>query len=85
MSIKALVTQLMTESDNVTHDLYKYLAVGTIATGLGLSAYAVVANKQPFDMQQFGIGAGALFAGVGVALGLKRSSPDTASLKDSTQ
>lgn len=25
MSIKAVVTQLMTESDNVTPDLYKYL------------------------------------------------------------
>jgi len=35
MSFKVLRTQRMTESLNVTHGLYKYLAVGTIATGLG--------------------------------------------------
>jgi hypothetical protein len=72
MSLKAIVTQLVTESDNVTHDLYKYLAIGSIVTGLGLQAYAIIGRGQPFDMQQCGMGVGALFAGVGIALGLKK-------------
>lgn len=71
--IRDVVRQLMTESDNRTHDIYRYLAVGSIVVGLGLNVYAVV-KGQPFDMQAFGIGTGALFAGVGVALGLKKES-----------
>ena len=65
------IRQLMTDSDNVTHDLYRYLAVISIAVGLSLSIYSVV-KGQPFDMQTFGIGVGSLFAGVGVAIGLKK-------------
>jgi hypothetical protein len=71
--IRDVFRQLLTESDNRTHDIYRYLAVGSIAVGLGLNIYAVV-KGQPFDMQAFGIGTGALFAGVGVALGLKKES-----------
>lgn len=71
--LRDIARQLLTESDNVTHDLYRYLAVAAIAVGLGLSIYSVV-KGQPFDMQTFGIGVGSLFAGVGVALGLKKES-----------
>lgn len=71
--IRDVVRQLMTESDNRTHDIYRYLAVGSIVVGLGLNIFAVV-KGQPFDMQAFGIGTGALFAGVGVALGLKKEN-----------
>lgn len=72
MSLRNVLRQLVTESDNVTHDIYRYLALAAILTGLGLAITAVV-KGQPFDMQNFGIGIGALFAGVGVALGLKTS------------
>ncbi|MCX6010324.1 MAG: hypothetical protein NTW48_09930 [Chloroflexi bacterium] len=72
MSMRDVVRQLLTDSDNVTHDLYRYMAVFGIVTGLGLQVYAVGWHNQPFDMQTFGIGTGALFAGVGVALGLKK-------------
>jgi len=72
MSIKDVVTQLLTESDNITHDLYKYLAVASVVSGLAFQLIAII-KGQPFDMQQFGIGIGALLAGVGVALGLKRN------------
>lgn len=68
----SILRQLLTESDNVTHDLYRYLAIASILTGLGLQIYAIGWKGQPFDMQTFGIGVGALFAGVGVALGLKK-------------
>lgn len=72
MALRDVVRQLLTESDNVTHDLYRYLAIGSILTGLGLQIYAIGWRGQTFDMQTFGIGIGALFAGVGVALGLKK-------------
>lgn len=74
--IRDVVRQLMTESDNVTHDLYRYLAVLSILVGLGLAVYSVGWKNQPFDMQTFGVGVGALFAGVGVALGLKKETKD---------
>lgn len=72
--LRDIFRQLVTESDNVTHDLYRYLAIASICTGLGLQVYAIGWKGQAFDMQTFGIGVGALFAGVGVALGLKKET-----------
>lgn len=74
--LRDVIRQLMTESDNVTHDLYRYLAILSIITGLALQVYSIGWKGQPFDMQTFGIGIGALFAGVGVALGLKKETKD---------
>lgn len=65
-----LVT-MFTESDNRTHDIFRYLSLLAIVTALGLQIYAVIWKAQPFDMQQFGIGTGALFAGMGAALMMK--------------
>ncbi len=77
MRLRDLLQHLLTESDNVTHDLYRYLSVAAIVTGLGLQIYAIGWKGQLFDMQTFGVGVGALFAGVGVALGLKKETePD---------
>jgi len=48
-------------------------ALGTVVSYLGISAYSVYSNtNHAFDMQQFGVGAGALFAGVGVLLGQRK-------------
>ncbi len=77
MSIRAVIRQLITESDNRTHDIARYLAVLSILSGIGLSV-AAVWQGVPFAMQDYGIGIGALFAGVGVALGLKKESNDAA-------
>lgn len=62
---------MFTETDNKTHDVFKYLALMTVVIAHGLQVYVVVWKGQPFDMQQFGIGIGALFAGVGAALMMK--------------
>jgi hypothetical protein len=70
MSSKDVLKMLLTESDNVTHDLFRYMALSSILTGLGLSIYAVL-EGQPWNMQSFGIGIGVLLAGVGAALKLK--------------
>lgn len=74
MSVKDVLRQMMTETDNTTHDLYRYLALASIVVGLGLQIFVIGWRNQPFDMQTFGIGIGALFTGVGVALKLKRDS-----------
>ncbi len=72
--LRDVLRQLFTENDNITHDLYRYLALASIGTGLGLQIYAIGWNHQSFDMQTFGVGTGALFAGVGVAIGLKKDT-----------
>ena len=73
MATKDVIRQLLTESDNITHDLYRYMAVASVVSGLGLQIIAVF-KGQPFDMQAFGVGTGALLAGVGVALGMKKEN-----------
>lgn len=73
--MKQFLKHLLTESDNATFDLSRVLAALSILSGLGLQAYAVGWKGQPFDMQVFGVGTGALFAGVGVALGMKKDTP----------
>ena len=70
MSLREVVKMLLTENDNITHDLFRYMALASIITGLGLSVYAVL-EGQPWNMQSFGIGVGVLLAGVGAALKLK--------------
>lgn len=65
------LNELLTESDNETQDVFRWLAVASVLVGLGLMVYAVVWKSQPFAMMEFGTGIGALLAGVGVALKLK--------------
>lgn len=74
--LKKLLGQLLTEVDNHTYDLVKILALISVIVGLGLMAYAVIRQNQPFSFQDFGTGVGLLFAGVGVALSLKKESKD---------
>lgn len=73
MSARDVIRQLLTESDNVTHDLFRYLAVGLVVAGVVLQGVALYYGRT-FSMQDFGIGSGALLAGVGVALGLKKET-----------
>ncbi|MDB5853307.1 MAG: hypothetical protein JWR22_1348 [Herminiimonas sp.] len=63
--------QMLTESDNSTADVFRWLAVVSVLVGLGLSIYSVGWQNEKFDMQKFGAGVGILLAGVGVALKLK--------------
>jgi len=70
MAAKDILRQLMTESDNVTHDLYRYLATLSVLVGLGLCIYATVTGKA-FSIQDYGVGVGTLLAGAGAALFLK--------------
>ena len=65
------VKQLLTESDNETHDIFRWLSLASVAVAIGLSIYSVVQGGL-FDAQSYGIGLGGLLAGTGVAIGLKK-------------
>lgn len=72
-----VLREIVTESDNRTHNIHKHLALISVAVGLSLQVYVVV-KGQPFDIQTFGIGVGALLAGAGAALRLtpEASAPE---------
>ncbi|HET8689323.1 MAG TPA: hypothetical protein VFM18_22160 [Methanosarcina sp.] len=59
--------QILTLSDNVTYDIVRVLAVISFIQYLGSEAW-VLYKTTVFDAQSFGIGLGAVIAGVGVAL-----------------
>lgn len=68
--MKAL-RDVLTGIDGSTYDAVRVLAVLSIVVGLGLAIYVVVWKGQPFDMQAYGLGLGAVFLSVGGALKLK--------------
>ena len=70
----SILTQLLTGQDNRTHDFMRWIGLGGALTALGLQIYVVVWKGQPFDLQAFGIGFGALCASVGAALRLKETT-----------
>jgi hypothetical protein len=72
--IKKILNDWFTEVDNKTFDITKVLAILAIVAGVGLSVFSVVYKGQAFNYQDYGIGTAALFAGVAVALGLKKET-----------
>lgn len=72
--IKKVLIDWFTEVDNSTFDITKALACVSIISGIGLAIFAVTYKGQPFNYQDYGMGTAALFAGVGVALGMKKDS-----------
>ncbi len=69
-----VLNDMLTGLDNQTHDIARWLAAASFVVAMGLSVYVVVWKGQAFDLQQYGIGLSALFAGLGVALKLKEST-----------
>jgi hypothetical protein len=69
-----LVKDSLTDDSNVTWDMFRVLAVASIAVGFALEAWSIGHGKT-FSMQEFGIGVGALLGGVGVALRLDKTTP----------
>jgi len=70
-----LMRDILTDTDNATYDAIRILAVLSIIVGLGLQIWVVIRwigpAPQTFDFQDFGVGLGAVFAGVGAALKLQ--------------
>jgi len=65
---------MFTEIDNKTFDLSKVLAFAVVVAGLCFSGWGVIVNGQPFNMQDFGIGMGALFTGLGITFFAKKET-----------
>jgi len=67
MSIKDALSNIlrycMTESDNVTHDVFRYLVLGAFLNGMAEHWFAMYAGKS-FDMLGYGTGLGALILAV---------------------
>lgn len=76
-SIKSFLNDLATTRDGVSFDPIRVGGMLTGAVFLILAAYNVVVLRQPFDALNFGSGAAALFAGMGLGIGAKaRDEPD---------
>jgi len=74
--MKKIMKDWFTESDNSTFDVVRALAVVSIVTAIVLSIISVVLHDEAFSYQDYGLGTAALFAGVGVALGMKKESKE---------
>ena len=70
----SVIRQLLTGVDGQTHDFMRWIGVGGACVALCLQVYVVCWKNQPFDLQAFGVGMGALCASVGAALGLKKDT-----------
>lgn len=55
------------DGKDTTTEAYVVLVVLTVIVALVLSGWTVIHHKQPFNVQDFGVGMGALFAGMGAA------------------
>lgn len=68
------ITHLITGKDNSTFDLVRLLGLLGCLQALALVGYGVIAKGQSFDLQNFGIGFGALLGSLGAALKLKETT-----------
>ena len=66
----------MTESDNSTHDLTKWLALATVVTFLGINIYLIGWTERAWSSVEFGAASAAIFSGLGLALKLKPEAPN---------
>jgi hypothetical protein len=72
--MKKIFQDMFTEPDNKTFCPARLIALGLAVGGIALAVVDVVLHKRPFDLQAYGVGAGALLGGTGAALGLKKDS-----------
>jgi hypothetical protein len=67
--------QLVTEPDNKTHCPIRWVALLGTLQGLSMQAYQVFIQHAAFNLQEYGVGLGAIIATVGAALGMKKDTP----------
>lgn len=73
MSDSNFTRSLFTGVDNRTWDIGRILWAVSVVVGLGLVIHAQLADKA-FDIQNYGIGIGALLTGGGLGLKLKENT-----------
>lgn len=67
------IKQLMADAQGVADD-GRVAAFLTVLGFIGCAIHAVAVKGQQFDPQAYGIGAGALFAGIGALFGLRKDN-----------
>jgi hypothetical protein len=78
--VRKFFLQIFTEPNNKTFCPVRVLALAGGIQYLALSAHHFLRNSV-FDPQAFAIGFAALLAGIGVALGTKKDTPEAPSAK----
>lgn len=73
--IRKQLRDIFTEPDNQTVCVVRLAGIGGFLYGIGAHAYQVFWLHTPFDFLGFGGGLSALIAALGVALGMKKDSP----------
>jgi hypothetical protein len=73
-ALMTMIKHVLTEADGMSYDIIRVLAVLTVPVGLVYAGYDLIMLHNHFDLQQFGIGVGAMFTGVGLALKLRPES-----------
>jgi hypothetical protein len=66
--------QLLTGKDGETHDIARWLGALSVLVFLGITIDVVVVQRCAWNMTEFGIGIGAVFASVGAFIRLKQDS-----------
>lgn len=75
MDIKKIIKDSFTEPDNETFCPVRLVGITGALQGLAMCAYDVVGQHAHVDLQNYGIGLGAIVAATGVALGMKKDTP----------
>lgn len=62
---------LLTDDDNSTHNIFKYLVLFAVLMGVIYAGYALIVQV-PFNLLEYGTGLGAVLVAAGSALGISR-------------
>lgn len=62
-----ILKHLVTDDDNETFDTTRTMFVVSVAVAIGLTIYSVCAERNTFDIKDFGIGLGAITAAFGIS------------------
>lgn len=80
MNISGIIKHLATGPDGVTYDPARVIGYGSVVIGFGVfifnSLWSVISTNE-FDAQSYGIGLGAVFAGImaiGIGVGAKANT-----------
>ena len=74
MGAGKIIKDCLTGVTGEDFDVGRVAAAATVAAAIGLSIYDVAWQHAHFDLQNYGVGVGTLFAGVGAMLKLKENS-----------
>ena len=72
--IGQVLKDISTGKTGLSYDVIRILAIASVAIALWLTVYQVIVRGEHFNMQEFGLGLGAVFLSVGTALKLGKET-----------